>query len=100
MDATELLAKLDEFPAKRNDIRELLIERIDDMIRNDFQSLVMLLYRVDVNEKQLRRLLQENKELYAAPIIADLIINRQLEKKQLREKYRSDKKDIPDDERW
>jgi hypothetical protein len=100
MDASQLLEKLDKFPAQQADIRALLIERIDDMIQNDFQSLVVLLYRVDVNEKQLRRMLQENQETYAAPIIADLVIKRQLEKKELREKYKTDHKDIPDDERW
>lgn len=100
MNANELLVRLDQFPAEKADIREMLIERINDMIQSDFIGLTNFLYRVDVNEKQLRTLLQENKETFAAAIIADLVIDRQLQKKALREKFRSDKKDIPDDEKW
>jgi hypothetical protein len=100
MDANELLVKLDQHPEQKADIRQMLIDRINDMIVNDFTSLTYLLYRVDVNEKQLRRLLEENKETFAAAIIADLVIRRQLEKKAAREKYKRDKNNIPDDERW
>jgi hypothetical protein len=100
MDAPQLLETLARDPVQQSGIRQLLIERIDDMIQHDFQSLVVLLYRVDVNEKQLRSMLQENKDVYAAPIIADMLIKRQLEKKEWREKYKKDQKDIPDDERW
>jgi hypothetical protein len=100
MDANEILAELDNHPAKRADLRMLLIDRINDMIVNDFTGLTYLLYRVDVNEKQLRKLLEENKETFAAAIIADLVIQRQLEKKTLREKYKGGNKNIPDDERW
>jgi hypothetical protein len=100
MDANEILVSLDSHPEKKADLRMLLIERINDMIVGDFTALTNLLYRVDVNEKQLRKLLEENKETYAAAIIADLVIERQLEKKKLREKYKSDNNNIPDEERW
>ena len=100
MDANELLIRLEQFPAEKADLRQMLVDRINDMIQDDFTALTNLLYRVDVNEKQLRQLLQENKETFAAAIIADLLIERQLQKKMLREKFRTDKKDIPDDERW
>jgi hypothetical protein len=100
MDANEILAELDNHSAKRADLRMLLIDRINDMIVNDFTGLTYLLYRVDVNEKQLRKLLEENKETFAAAIIADLVIARQLEKKMLREKNKGGTKNIPDDERW
>jgi hypothetical protein len=100
MDANEILVRLENHPEKKADLRMLLIERVNDMIVGDFTALTNLLYRVDVNEKQLRNLLEENKETYAAAIIADLVIERQLEKKKLREKYKSDNRNIPDDERW
>jgi hypothetical protein len=45
-------------------------------------------------------LLEENKETFAAAIIADLVIARQLEKKMFREKNKGGTKNIPDDERW
>jgi hypothetical protein len=100
MDTNEILVSLENHPEKRADLRMLLIDRINDMIVGDFTALTYLLYRVDVNEKQLRKLLEENKETFAAAIIADLVIERQLEKKKLREKYKSDSDNIPDEERW
>jgi hypothetical protein len=100
METNEILVKLNDHPEQRADLRILLIEKINDMIVGDFTGLTNLLYRVDVNEKQLRRMLEENKETFAAAIIADLVIERQLEKKKLREKYKNDNNNIPDDERW
>ena len=87
-------------PAEK--IRELIKLRISDLITNDFNRLVMLLYRLDVNEKKLYSCLEENKGVDAATIITELIIERQLQKARSREQDHLFKKDdnIPEDEKW
>lgn len=80
-------------------IKTALIEKINDLILTDFQKLVNLLYRIDVSEVRLKQLLQENNDQDAARIIAELIIERQLQKIKIKRKFKSDG-DIPDSERW
>ncbi|MES1223506.1 MAG: hypothetical protein ABUT20_48875 [Bacteroidota bacterium] len=72
---------------------------VNDLIKNDFQKLVHILYRVDVNERKLKYLLQENVGEDAGVIIADLIIERQMEKIKARAEF-TRKDDISDEEKW
>lgn len=69
---------------------ELLVEFIDDLIRNDFNRLLSILYRVDISEEKLKLKLAQNKEtpVPSAKIIAHLLIDREAEKMVSREKYR------------
>jgi hypothetical protein len=39
-----------------------LIRFIDDLIRNDFNRLLRILYRVDVSEEKLKLKLEQNKD--------------------------------------
>ena len=57
-------------------MREKLRIAVELLIAGDFQQLVYVLYRVDVNERKLKYLLQENVGEDAAVIITDLIIER------------------------
>jgi len=83
-----------------NEMRLKLQSAIDSMISNDFQKLVGILYRVDVNERKLKYLLQENVGEDAAVIIADLIIERQLEKIKTRQRYKQQNDAASDEEKW
>lgn len=67
-------------------IRGLLIKRIDELIRGDFDKLKWILYRIDVSEKKLTEALK-NAEADAATIMADMIIQRQIEKAESRKKF-------------
>jgi hypothetical protein len=62
------------------EVRDQLISLVNELIHTDFHALVQLLYRVDVDEKKLKHLLKTNPHKDSAPIIADLIISRQLQK--------------------
>ncbi|HLP50642.1 MAG TPA: hypothetical protein VK154_07130 [Chitinophagales bacterium] len=79
-------------PAKTNDeekfraIRQLLIHRIDELIRTDFDKLKWILYRIDISEKKLAETLKTSEQ-DASSIIADMIITRQLEKAESRKKF-------------
>ena len=83
-------------------VRLKLQVAISSMIANDFQKLAGILYRVDVNERKLKYLLQENVGQDAAVIIADLIIERQLEKIESRKKFSQNNQndDIGDEDKW
>ncbi len=80
-------------------LKEQLSSHINFLIQSDFQKLVSILYRVDVNESKLKHLLKENPGYDAANIIAELIIERQLQKIKSRQEYRKDE-NIGDDEKW
>jgi hypothetical protein len=81
-------------------MREELISLINELINEDFQSLIQLLYRIDVNEKKIRLYLEENSDKDAASVLADLIIERQLQKIESRKKYTYKNNADDHDEKW
>jgi len=70
--------------------RLLLVKVVDDLIHHDFNKLLNILYRIDVDENKLKHALFESMSP-AAETIADLIIDRQQQKIRFREMYRKDK---------
>ena len=81
-------------------IKEKLSVHINHLIQTDFKKLATVLYRVDVPEAKLKYLLKENADSDAAPIIADLIIERQLQKIKSRQQFRQQDKHIDDEDKW
>ncbi|MEO7048504.1 MAG: hypothetical protein ABI091_24610 [Ferruginibacter sp.] len=82
------------------DLEQLLAERINYLIINDFNWLVQALYRIDVNEKKLELLLKENNKYDAGNIIAALVIERQIQKIKSRQQNYRDDNIINEEERW
>ncbi len=81
------------------EIHNQLIFYINELINADFDSLVQLLYRIDVNEKKLKLLLKQSPGVDAAPLIVNLIISRQLQKIQTKKNF-STKEKPGDDDSW
>lgn len=81
------------------ELRKKLSAYINQLINTDFEKLISLLYRIDVNETKLRNLLAASAGREAAQLITDLIIERQLQKIESR-KNSKPQDDIPEDERW
>lgn len=81
-------------------LKENLSIEINRLITEDFNRLVILLYRIDVNEEKLKYLLQENTGKDASLIIAELIIERQLQKLKSRQQYSQQDENTEDAERW
>lgn len=79
--------------------KQVVINRINELIEQDFQKLVSILYRVDVSEKKLKQLLKENATTDAAVIITELLLERQLEKIRSRQEYKGNES-ISDEEKW
>ena len=100
MDVQTVLHNWDVCSAgERKDLRTQLSQYINELLLHNFDGLLLLLYRVDVSEKQLKKVLAENKNTDAGELIADLILKRQEEKIALRRSF-PPAKDISDDERW
>lgn len=83
--------------------REALLRELEThinwMIVHRFDTLVQVLYRMDVDERKLRHMLQEGGHTDAARIIADLMVERQLQKIRTRQQFRRDT-DIPEEDKW
>jgi len=77
-------------------LRQKLTELINELIQRDFNSLIQLLYRIDVNERKLKQLLKDSPHTDAAELIAELIIERQLQKIESRNRFNSQEKTDPD----
>lgn len=95
------LSGIFELPAYREktDFVNHLSIRINELILHDFHKLVMILYRIDINEAQLKSMLQQYQHTDAGYIIAQLIIDRQLQKAESRKNFRREE-NIPDEDKW
>lgn len=76
-----------------------LADKINALIQQDFGALVQLLYRIDVSEDKLRRMLADNSGEDAGRLIARLIMERQRQKLESRRQYRQDH-GADDEEKW
>ena len=84
---------------EKEKLREQLAGYINHLLLHDFNKLIQLLYRVDVNEEKLKQLLRENPQTDAALLISDLIILRHEEKAKTREAFKKNEK-MDDEEKW
>ena len=82
-----------------DELKQKLSSHINHLINHDFEKLVFYLYRIDVNESKMKRLLVQQDGENASVLIADLIIERQLQKIESRKNTSTDK-NIPDEEKW
>jgi len=80
--------------------KQLLIEKINDLVANDFQKLFSILYRMDVSEVKLRALLRDNSGIDAGILIADMMIEREAQKIKSREAFRKKNGEIDEEEKW
>lgn len=101
MDVFPLLAQVstDLSPDKKDALKEQLAAYLNELLLHDFPSLVQLLYRVDVSEKKLKAVLQENPNEDAGNLLAELVIQRQLEKLATKNRFRF-RDDASEEERW
>ncbi len=81
------------------ELRNQLAAKINYLIEQDFHSLVQLLYRIDINESKLKQVLNEQADTDAGSLIAEMIIQRQLQKAELKKQFKQ-QDDIPENEKW
>lgn len=78
------LVSLEEF-------RKYLAEKLKILLDERFDTLVNILYRIDINEKKLSELFSGQNRDFIPASLADLIIERQLQKIRLRKLYKEGK---------
>lgn len=83
-----------------DELQVRLGEYINQLIQTDFQKLIMLLYRIDVSEVKLKQLLKVQPQEDAGKIIADLVIERQLQKIKTREQFKQQDNNFSEEEKW
>lgn len=72
---------------------------LNDLILYDQHKLIYIFYRVDLSEARIKQLLQQQHD-NAGLLMADLIIERQLQKIQTRRAFRQTDQVIPEEDKW
>lgn len=71
-----------------SELQLYLTQYFSRLIKDDFQRLISILYKIDVDENKLKTILREQKGQDTSDIIAKLVIERQLKKIETRRKYK------------
>ena len=75
------------------DILNLIERLVQELIDTDFEKLLLLLYRIDVNERKVKAAIDLSGPEKASLSIAKLIFEREKQKAKSREKYKSESPD-------
>lgn len=78
------LGSLEEF-------KKYLTQKVTYLLENNYDVLINTLYRIDVNESRLSELFSGKNRANIPEVIAELIIERQLQKVRFRQKYKDGK---------
>jgi len=78
------IASLEEF-------KKYLTKKLKFLLDNKFDMLVNILYKIDISEKKLSQLFSGKNRDSIPATLADLIIERQLQKIKLRKMYKEGK---------
>lgn len=69
-------------------LREWLSGKVSELMQHDFHRLMAILYRIDVHENNVKRVFDEYTPLEIPSMLAELMIQRQLQKAKTRIAYR------------
>lgn len=82
------------------ELKKILADYINSLINTNFNKLISILYRMDINEPKLVRQLQENPGVDAGLMLAEMIIERQKQKIKSRAFYNKKDSDADENEKW
>lgn len=84
-----------------DEVKNVIADHVNLLISNNFNKLISILYRLDINESKLKKLLADSRDEDAGMIIADLIIERQKQKLISRERFQNKgENNIDENEKW
>ena len=86
-------------PLEKEEIKRQMAVYLNDLLLHDFSRLVQLLYRVDVDEKRVKAVLQQNPHEDAGLLLTELLMERQKLKSYKKETFGSFRNES-DEERW
>lgn len=91
-----------QLPARLNNddaLKADIIDKINQLLSDDFNRLISILYRLDINEETLKQRLAAVEGNNAATIIAEMIIARQLQKIESRNSFKTEAP-TDENEKW
>ena len=71
----------------------LIEQLVEELINHDFEKLLLILYRLDVNEAKVKKAIDDSGPQLASRRIAELILAREKAKIHTREKYNTGETD-------
>lgn len=91
-----------ELPEKISfeDVHYKLSAHINELIKNNFDNLVTLLYKIDVDEEKLKYHLLDHPNEDAGKVIASLIIERLSQKAIFRKQFINKPSSSDNEEKW
>ncbi len=75
-------------------LKKLLADRLGDLINNDFDTFVNTLYRIDIDEQKVKKIIAEHPFEEVKIMISEMIIQRQLQKIITRKQYSASRDDL------
>jgi aminoglycoside/choline kinase family phosphotransferase len=69
-------------------LKAYLTEQLVYMLHYEMEKLMGILYRIDVREQHVKNAFAQHNPKLIAPLLAEAIVQRELEKAQSREEYR------------
>lgn len=85
--ASEYLPDIHDAKQDFKRLREVIKLRVTELIEQDFEHLLYLLYRTDVSELKLKKALDTGAPSDAPDIITDFLIERQMRKFETRKRF-------------
>jgi hypothetical protein len=73
-------------------LKKHLTRKISELLDNNYEKLISILYRIDVNENKLNELFGSKNRDFIPDRLADLIIERQIQKINIRNMNRDNKR--------
>jgi hypothetical protein len=73
---------------RMEEFSQYLTDKMKDMLDNNYDLLINTLYRIDINEQKLSVVFSSKDKVSIPERLADLIIERQIEKIYFRKRYR------------
>ncbi|HSH65049.1 MAG TPA: hypothetical protein VLB84_04435 [Bacteroidia bacterium] len=70
-----------------DELFEQILPHLDKLITSNQHKFMGILYRIDVNEEQIKKAVSENQSESLLEIITDLVIKRELQKVVIRKQY-------------
>jgi hypothetical protein len=73
------------------DLKKYLTEKLSYLLEHKYDKLINILYKIDVSEKKLGELFSGSNRDSIPEVLAELIIERQLQKVKFRQLYKNGK---------
>lgn len=80
-----------DYNRELEELRKFLAERVNTLMNEDFDRFVNSLYRIDIQENKIRKVFNDKSNPDLSGKIADLIIERQLQRAKTRLMYKEGK---------